>query len=369
MKKELSDQIAIAIMKISLIPALLLMLAFCSYAKDSTGQKLLDQKITLKVTDEEIRDVFTDLEKRTEFRFVYSPELIGSSRKVSLDVHDKELSRVLTELLAPLDIRYELVNSYIVLSRKGAGTRQFSSFGEIPDNSPYAFIKVKGRITSSAGQPLEGVSVVVKGTNLGTSNEGGGEFSLNVPDAKSVLLISYVGYKDQEVMVGTSTAFNIQLETTTNQLNDVVVVGYGTVRKSDLTGSVGVVNVGNIEKVATYDVARSLQGQVAGVSVEGSGEPGGFVNIKIRGISSLNDNNPLFVIDGVPIVNEAPYDFPTDDIESIQVLKDASAGAIYGSRAAAGVIIITTKKGKPGPLKIKIIALITAGRPSPKGSL
>ena len=351
MKKELSDQIAIAIMKISLIPVFVLMLAFCSYAKESSGQ-LLDQKVTLKATDEEIRNVFTELEKRTEFRFVYSPELIGSSRKVTLDVHEKELSRVLTELLSPLDIRFEVVNNYIVLSRKSAGTRQFRSFGEIPDNSPYAFIKVRGRITSSTGQPLEGVSVVVKSTSIGTTTDGNGEFSLNVPDTKSVLVITYIGYRDQELVVGPNTSFNIQLETATNQLNDVVVVGYGTVKKSDLTGSVGVVNVGNIEKVATYDVARSLQGQVAGVSVEGSGEPGGFVNIKIRGISSLNDNNPLFVIDGVPIVNEAPYDFPMDDIESIQVLKDASAGAIYGSRAAAGVIIITTKKGKAGPMKI-----------------
>ncbi len=351
MKKELSDQIAIAIMKISLIPALLLTFAFCSYAKDSSGQ-LLDQKITLKATDEEIRNVFSELEKRTEFRFVYSPELIGSSRKVSLDVHDAAFSHVLSELLSPLDIRFEVVNNYIVLSRKSAGTRQFRSFGEIPDNSPYAFIKVRGRIVSPAGQPLEGVSVVVKSTSIGTTTDANGEFTLNVPDTKSVLLITYIGYKDQEMLVGPNTSFNIQLVASTNQLNDVVVVGYGTVKKSDLTGSVGVVNVGNIEKVATYDVARSLQGQVAGVSVQGSGEPGGFVNIKIRGISSLNDNNPLFVIDGVPIVNEAPYDFPMDDIESIQVLKDASAGAIYGSRAAAGVIIITTKKGKAGPLKV-----------------
>jgi TonB-linked SusC/RagA family outer membrane protein len=352
MKKELSDQIAIAIMKISLIPALLLMLACCSYANDSSGQKILDQKITLKVTDEEIRDVFTDLEKKTEVRFVYSPELIGSSRKVSLDVQDASLSRVLSELLSPLDIRFEVINNYVVLSRKGENTGQFRSFGAIPDNSPYAFIKVRGRITSSTGQPLEGVSVVVRSTNIGTTTDHNGDFSLNVPDSKSILLISYIGYKDQEMMVGSSTNFNIQLEATTNQLNDVVVVGYGTVRKSDLTGSVGVVNVGNTEKVATYDVARSLQGQVAGVTVQGSGEPGSFVNIKIRGISSLNDNNPLFVIDGVPIVNEAPYDFPMDDIESIQVLKDASAGAIYGSRAAAGVIIITTKKGRNGPLRV-----------------
>ena len=360
MKKGLSLQIAIAIMKISLIPALLLLLVFCSYANDSSGQKLLDKKITLKVTGWTIKEVFTELEKKTDLRFVYSPELIESSRKVDLDAQQKELYKVLTELLTPLGIRYELVSNYIVLSRPQAKTPAFRNFGEIPDNSAYAFVKVGGKIVSASGQPLEGVSVVVKGTNIGTTTDVSGTFSLNVPDPKSVLMVSYIGYQSQEIPVGSKTFFTIQLLGQNNQLNDVVVVGYGTVRKADLTGAVGVVNVGDVEKTATYDVARSLQGQVAGVSVQGSGEPGSFVNIKIRGISSLTDNNPLFVIDGVPIIYETPYDFPIDDIESIQILKDASAGAIYGSRASAGVIIITTKKGRPGPLKVAYNAYVGA---------
>ncbi len=351
MKKQLSRQIAIAIMKISLVPILLLMLVFCAYASDSNGQRLLDKKITLKLTNEEIRTVFVELAKQCQARFVYSPELIGASRKIDLDVKDKELYKVLSEML-PSDIRFEQVNDYIILSKKPDGTNIFPSYVMIPDNSLYAFVKVGGKIVNSGGQPLEGVSVVVKGTSIGTTSDANGEFSLNVPDKQSILIISYIGYEEQQMAVGPQTYITIKLAAVNSQLNDVVVVGYGTVKKSDLTGSVGVVNVGNVEKVATYDVARSLQGQVAGISVQGSGEPGGFVNIKIRGISSLNDNNPLFVIDGVPIVNEAPYDFPMDDIESIQVLKDASAGAIYGSRGAAGVIIITTKKGKAGPLKL-----------------
>jgi len=128
MKKDLSRQIAIAIMKISLVPVLLLMLALCSYANDSSGQRLLDRKITLKVTDEEIRNVFIQLEKKTELRFVYSPELIGSSRKVSLDVQEKELYKVLGELLTPLDIRFEIVNNYIVLSRRSATRGCATSF-------------------------------------------------------------------------------------------------------------------------------------------------------------------------------------------------------------------------------------------------
>ena len=359
MKKQLCRQIAIAIMKISLIPLLLLTLVFCAYAGDSSGQRLLDKRITLKVSDQEIRSVFSELEKQSQARFVYSPELIGASRRVSLDVRDKELSKVLADML-PEDIRFEQVNNYIILSKKPTTRAFYPSYVMIPDNSPYAFVKVSGKIVSATGQPLEGVSIVVKGTSIGTTTDANGEFSLNVPDANSILVISYIGYQGQEIVVGTQNYIPISLKADNSQLNDVVVVGYGTVKKSDLTGSVGVVNVGNVEKVATYDVARSLQGQVAGVSVQGSGEPGSFVNIKIRGISSLNDNNPLFVIDGVPIVNEAPYDFPIDDIESIQVLKDASAGAIYGSRAAAGVIIITTKKGKAGPLRLSYSAYLGA---------
>lgn len=345
--------------KLSLIPLLLQFFALCAYAGDSSGQRLLDKKITLKMSDQEMRTVFTELEKQCQARFVYSPELIGASRHVSLDVKDKELYKVLSELL-PDDIIYEQVNNYIVLSKKAAARSIYPIYVMIPDNSPYAFVKVGGKIIGSSGQPLEGVSVVVKGTSIGTTSDAGGEFSLNVPDRQSVLVISYIGYEGQEIRVGDQNYLDITLKAAGSTLNDVVVVGYGTVKKADLTGSVGVVNVGNVEKVATYDVARSLQGQVAGISVQGSGEPGSFVNIKIRGISSLNDNNPLFVIDGVPIVNEAPYDFPIDDIESIQVLKDASAGAIYGSRAAAGVIIITTKKGRTGPLKLSYSAYLGA---------
>ncbi|HEY4107986.1 TonB-dependent receptor [Puia sp.] len=347
-------------MKISLIPALLLMLVFCSYASDSRGQKLLDKKVNLQLVDEEMRNVFTALEKQIDAKFVYSPEIIGASRKVSVEAKDKQLSKVLSDLLEALNINYELVDNYIVLSKKTGKSPGYHSYGTIPDNSPYAYVKIGGRVVNSTGQPLEGVSVVVKGTNIGTTTNANGEFSLNVPDPQSTLVVSYIGYQGQEIPVADKTYLPIALTAENSQLNDVVVVGYGTVKKSDLTGSVGVVNVGNVEKVATYDVARSLQGQVAGVTVQGSGEPGGFVNIKIRGISSLNDNNPLFVIDGVPIVNEAPYDFPMDDIESIQVLKDASAGAIYGSRAAAGVIIITTKKGRSGPVRVKYSGYIGA---------
>ncbi|HEU4607828.1 MAG TPA: TonB-dependent receptor plug domain-containing protein, partial [Chitinophagaceae bacterium] len=165
-------------------------------------------------------------------------------------------------------------------------------------------------------------------------------------------VITSVGYRSREVVLKGDAPINISLDLTSGSLDEVVVVGYGTVRKRDLTGSVAVVNVENAKKTASNDVAKILQGQVAGVSVQGSGEPGGFVQIKIRGISNFRNNSPLFVIDGVPM--DAPFDFSVGDIESIQILKDASAGAIYGARAATGVVIITTKKGRPGPAKINL---------------
>ncbi|HEY4209419.1 MAG TPA: SusC/RagA family TonB-linked outer membrane protein, partial [Puia sp.] len=338
-------------MKISLIPLLLFVLVLCSYAKDSSGQKILEKKITLKVADEEVRAVFTELEKRTEVKFVYSPELIESSRKVNLDVKEVELYKVLAELLSPLDLRYELVKNYVILARKEkSGSLQVMNFGEIPDNSPYAFVKVSGRVTGSNGAALEGVTVVVKGTHIGTTTNGNGDFSLNVPGPQSTLSISYIGYQDQELSIGSKTWFDVQLTALNNQLNDVIVVAYGTVRRQDITSSISVVNVADAKKTATYDVAKLLQGQAAGVTVHGSGEPGGYVQIKIRGVTTFGNNSPLFVIDGVPV--DAPFDFSTDDIESIQVLKDATSAALYGARAATGIVVITTKKGRNGPARV-----------------
>jgi TonB-linked SusC/RagA family outer membrane protein len=208
---------------------------------------------------------------------------------------------------------------------------------------------VRGIVRNATGEPIVGASVTVKGSARGTSTGQDGSFAIDVREG-ATLVISNVGYDAREITARESNLGAIQLQPGASKLDEVVVVGYGTQRRKDLTGSVAVVNVADAKKTASYDVAKILQGQVAGVSVQGSGEPGGFVQIKIRGISNFGDNSPLFVIDGVP--TEAPYDFSTGDIESIQVLKDASAGAIYGSRAATGVVIITTKKGRVGTPRI-----------------
>ncbi|MBI9039823.1 TonB-dependent receptor [Lutibacter sp.] len=214
---------------------------------------------------------------------------------------------------------------------------------------------IEGVVTSvKEGIVLPGVNVLVKGTNKGVVTDFNGKYSINA-SANDVLVFSYVGFKNKEVTVGNEGKINISLQDDTTTLDEVVVVGYGTQRKSDLTGAVSVVDIDNAKKVVTYDTAKMLQGQVAGVTVQSSGEPGGFVNIKIRGISSFSNNNPLFVVDGMIIDN--PQDFAPGDIESMQVLKDASAAAIYGVRGANGVVIITTKKGKMGKFSINYKSL------------
>ena len=209
--------------------------------------------------------------------------------------------------------------------------------------------KITGTVTGISNAPLSGVTITVKQTEKATVSDADGKFSIEATPGHT-LVISTVGYESKEIKISKQTTVAVALSQTTSTLDDVVVVAYGSVRKKDLTGSVSVINVENAKKTASYDVAKLLQGQAAGVTVQGSGEPGGFVQIKIRGISTFGNNSPLFVIDGVPV--DAPYDFSPGDIESIQVLKDASSAALYGSRAAQGVIIITTKKGKIGQVKL-----------------
>lgn len=218
---------------------------------------------------------------------------------------------------------------------------------------PPIAMTISGLVTDETNSPLPGVTVRLKGTSLGAVTDVFGKYSIRIPDADVAaavtLVFAYTGYATQEVAVAGRSEINISLITDEQRLGELVVIGYGTQNKKDLTGSIGTVNVQSMEKVPTNDVTKAIQGQVAGVSVHSGGEPGAIPQIKIRGVSSFNNNNPLFIIDGV----QAPVnDVPTSDIESMQILKDASAAAIYGSRAANGVVIITTKRGKTGKLHL-----------------
>lgn len=296
--------------------------------------------LSMRVQNATIVQVFKEIEKKTSFHFSYNDAFVNENLRVSLTIENKKLSDVLSFLEKEAHLQFKQVRGSIhVLTL------------DTPTANTANPIRISGKVVSAEdNSPLVGASIRVKGTNKGTVADANGDFKLEVEEANATLEISSVGYLKQEIKVNGRNLLNVALSSNISSLDEVVVVGYGTQKVKDLTGSVGVVKVDNAKKTASYDVAKMLQGQVAGVTVTGSGEPGGYVAIRIRGTGSLQKSDPLFVIDGVPV--DSPFDFAPGDIESIQVLKDASSGAIYGSRAANGVVIITTKKGKNGPLKV-----------------
>ena len=213
-------------------------------------------------------------------------------------------------------------------------------------------IKVSGQVVDQSGEPLIGATVRVKGVQSGVVTDFDGNFELDAP-SNATLLVSYVGYKDREIAVrGRANLSTIELESDAMMLDQVVVVGYGVQKKADLTGSVSIVNADELKRVSHSNISSMLEGKVAGVQITSDGQPGADPLVRIRGIGSFGSTAPLYVIDGVPM-GTSIRDFSPNDIETIQVLKDASAGAIYGSRAANGVVIITTKGGKKDqPLKV-----------------
>ncbi|MGI4737002.1 MAG: SusC/RagA family TonB-linked outer membrane protein, partial [Janthinobacterium lividum] len=212
---------------------------------------------------------------------------------------------------------------------------------------------VQGVVTDSKGEALPGATVLVKGTTVGATTGGDGSFQISMPAGSTTLVISFVGSKSQEVVVGSQTNLRVTLEAAAQDLNDVVVVGYGTQRKSDLTGAVATVSNAQLTQVATSDPVQALQGRAAGVEVTSNGgQPGSGTRIRVRGVGTINNADPLYVVDGIQ-TGDISFLLPTD-IEAMEILKDASATAIYGSRGANGVVIITTKHGKAGKTQFNL---------------
>jgi TonB-linked SusC/RagA family outer membrane protein len=212
---------------------------------------------------------------------------------------------------------------------------------------------IRGTLRSVTGEPLAGATITVKGTNNSATSSPSGEFSISAP-VGSTLLVSYIGYNSQEIVVNDTSPVSMQLQPSNQELQQVVVIGYQTVRKKDLTGATGVVNMENVSKITSQSVGEAIQGTVSGVTVRNGGAPGSNATIEIRGVSNFGNTSPLYVIDGM--LSDANVTINPNDVASIQVLKDASAAAIYGSRAGNGVVIITTKKGREGPAKINFSA-------------
>ncbi len=229
----------------------------------------------------------------------------------------------------------------------------FPSMGEVNHvaeivSVPDLEISVSGKVTSEDnGVGLPGVNVIVKGTNQGTITDDNGEFNIIVPDNNSVLVFSYVGYATKEISVNGQSVINVLLVPDFKELAELIVVGYGSTEKKDITGAVARVTSEELRAIPAYSVEQALVGRAPGVTVQqNSGEPGGRIEVRVRGANSMiGSNEPLYVVDGVPITGVIDYINPAD-IESMDILKDASATAIYGSRGANGVVIITTRKAE-----------------------
>lgn len=322
-----------------------------SFAENAHSQKLLTKRLDFKAQEQSLKSTIRELEKISDSRFIYSNSLINTDNKVSLELSNTLFTDVLHKIFDPLDITYTISGNQVVLQKKKAIIKSLK--GKLGDHIwvEREDIKLTGTVKDDKGEPLAGVSVVLKGTAKGMVTDISGRFEISVPDQESVLQFRLVGYSNYELRVGSSTNLDIVMTLDTKSLEELVVVGYGTVKKRDLTGSVAQIKGTDIVAFPVSDPVQALQGRTPGVQITtNTGAPDGDFQVRIRGVNSIRGGNgPLFIVDGIPFSN---YTVNQYDIESIEILKDASATAIYGSRGANGVILITTKRGKEGKANI-----------------
>ncbi|QGY44030.1 SusC/RagA family TonB-linked outer membrane protein [Maribellus comscasis] len=343
------------------ITVLLFMVSIVSVmAVDTYAQST---RLTLQLNNQAIEDVLEQVENQSEFRFFYN-EKVNVDKRVSLDVKNQTVFEILNKILEGTNIEYQVIGRQIALYVKGDNANFISNSQQL---------QISGTVTGNEGEPLPGVSVVVKGTTNGTVTNVDGFYSLQVAGT-DILLFSFVGMKTQEIQVNNRTTLNVTLEEDAIGVEEVVVIGYGTRQKKDLTGAVSQINSSEITKQNSLSPELAMQGKMAGVYISNPGsDPTARPTIRIRGVSTLGYNDPLYVIDGIPLTEGGAASSDSrdqdlrgsvnvfsminpNDIESISVLKDASATAIYGVRASNGVILITTKRGKEGKARVEVSA-------------
>jgi TonB-linked SusC/RagA family outer membrane protein len=358
-------------MKISLYQLFIAFIfATISAAGPVGAQDVLNQKVTIQVNNQEIKAILTKINKLTQIRFTYSSALIKAQRKVSINAVDRPLGDVLDELFRPINITYKIEGKQVVLVK--STPEPGSAIPETINDPSIIDRTITGKVSDEKGQPLPGVSIVVKGTKVGTATDTEGKYQLSVPDAGDALVFSYVGYSPEEVALGNQSVYDLSMKPDVRNLEMVVVTALGIKRDAKKLGySTATVNTEELTTNRTTNLGNSLQGKVAGLNVTppASG-PGGSTKIRIRGQSSFGGNNsPLIIVNGIPINNSSVsaggsngngtgnptggssdagdglQSINQDDIESMTVLKGAAAAALYGFRAKDGAIIITTKSG------------------------
>ena len=290
-------------------------------------------EISLSVENVDLKTLLVEIEKKSDIRFTYLNQLSDTNKDISLAVTNKTVEEILNLVLSKKGMEFTRTGNTIAIQMRSPQNRQ---------TAPTK--KVTGIVTDSNGEPIIGANVSVKGTTTGTITDIDGHFSLEAIQGQTIL-VSFIGYSSKEIDITDKSSYQISMSDDTQNLDEVVVIGYGTVRKKDLTGAVGSVKSEDMMQRPSTSISQSISGRIAGVNISSnSGRPGGNQTIRIRGYSSINaTNEPLYIIDGVPgdinILNP-------NDIESVEVLKDASSTAIYGTRGSNGVIVVTTKRGK-----------------------
>ena len=305
-------------------------------------------KLSLDLTNAKVKDALGAIENQSEFFFLYSEKLIDVNREVNIQVKGSAIEKILDKIFEGTDVNYTVKGRQIVLATPEANNIVEKSSVNQQQK------KVTGKVTDSSGATLPGVTVVVKGTTTGIITDNDGKFSIALSAEAKVLVFSFVGMNSQEIEIGTKTIINVMLSDNVIGLEEVVAIGYGSMEKKQVTGSITSLTSSDLlQGVGGSSIATALQGKIPGLVISGTASPNSGNTFQLRGMASINTSRaPLIVIDGMPggdirtIVQE--------DIQSIDVLKDASAGAIYGTRATGGVILITTKQGKAGALKMSI---------------
>ena len=317
------------------LTALSLMLSLSAFAANADAQQ-----VSVTVSNAKVKTVLNSISDQTGLSLAYSAQVVDLNRKVSLNFVNTEVSEVLNAMFGNTAIGYEIKDGKIYLFKAAERTTALA-------NQQKKIIT--GTVVDPNGEAVIGANVLVKGTTNGTITDIDGKFSLEVPEG-AMLLVSYIGYGDYETKVGNQSNLSITLKEDSKALDEVVVVGYGTMKKKDLTGAVGAVKGDDLASRRTTQLSTALQGATSGVLVtRDNSAPGATASIKIRGVTTIGETSPLVIIDGVPgDINQVN----PEDVENMSILKDAASASIYGSRAAAGVIVITTKRAKENDLSL-----------------
>ncbi len=323
----------------------IVMTFFCTLQLSASIVLSQDKKLSINVRNTRIADVLSQIESQTSYKFAYSSQFIDMQREVSLNVDNAVMQDVLNKLFSGTAIEYKVENEFVILIPRIDQNQSGSGNAQQQGKS------VTGTIVDKNGEALPGVSVVIKGSASGTITDFNGKFALQGIKNEDVLVISFVGMVQQELEVGSKNIFNVVLEESITGLDEVVVIGYGFQKKSDVSGAISQVKATDMVNRTITRPEQALQGKTAGVQIiQTSGAPGASPQVRVRGYSSNSSSSPLFIVDGVRSTNIGGLD--PNDIESMEVLKDAASAAIYGAEAGNGVILITTRKGKSGVSKV-----------------